>query len=328
MRHGCTSTPVLRQGSGCSCHRWVCFESWGVPPHISNGSGSAFSRTICSSRGGRRENGSAALHFYCLARKVGQLFSTGTLAPHKDFFPRAQWVTNLFRASKLSAEEASAEFLRCFSGCRSNLQNLEAVVKHQAYERDEAVRVRIMEEVAMQQRPFKPQPLIMRFVTQFDGISRDRYKFLVLCGRSGTGKSSLARQLICDPLETLELNCAGGAEPDLRGCNRLLHRAVLFDEGTPKMVLGQKKLFQAGPNWIQLGMSTTNCHSYKQMLGRVPLIITSNTWMELCQELSPADSEWIHANQVLVPIDEDVFEPRAAVVQGFEEEAAEPAWVE
>ena len=144
----------------------------------------------------------------------------------------------------------------------------------------------------------------MRFVMQFNGISRDRYKFLVLCGRSGTGKSSLARQLICDPLETLELTCAGGAEPDLRGYNRLLHRAVLFDEGTPKMVLGQKKLFQAGPNWIQLGMSTTNCHSYQQMLGRVPLIITSNTWMELCQELSPADREWIHANQILVPIDE------------------------
>ena len=109
----------------------------------------------------------------------------------------------------------------------------------------------------------------------------ERYKFLVLNGRSRTGKTCLARQIVCPPHETLELNCAGGSEPDLRGFSRLKHRAVFFDEGTPMMVLKQKKLFQAGPTWTQLGMSTTNCHSYNVMLARIPLIIASNTWEEV-----------------------------------------------
>ena len=74
------------------------------------------------------------------------------------------------------------------------------------------------------------------------------------------------------------------------------------------MVLKQKKLFQAGPSWTQLGMSTTNCHSYTVMLARIPLIIASNTWVEMCSGLTPCDFEWIQSNQVLLNITETVFE--------------------
>ena len=159
----------------------------------------------------------------------------------------------------------------------------------------------------MQQRAFQPQPAIEPWLAQYKGLAKERCQFLGLVGPSRTGKTCLARQLVCPPTETLELNCATGAEPDLRPFTRSSHKAILFDEATPKLVLAQKKLFQAQPAWVQLAATTTSCHGYKVMLGRVPLIIASNTWVELCEELSPADREWIMANQVLVPFEEKAF---------------------
>ena len=165
---------------------------------------------------------------------------------------------------------------------------------------------------------------------QFSGLARDRYKFLVLVGRSRTGKTCYARQLCCPAHQTLELNCAAGAEPDLREYDCDKHGAILFDEASPAMVLLQKKLFQAQPAWVQLGSSTTNCHSYKVMLGRVPLIICSNSWLEQTEQLTEADREWITANQVLVTVDAPVWkaghyvQERDSAQQAVEEEVCLP----
>ena len=188
-----------------------------------------------------------------------------------------------------------------------NISTLELILARDRRERDEALRLRILEAVRKQQRPFKPQPGIARWLAQYVMPYRERYSFLVLVGRSKTGKTCLGRQLCCQPHETLELNCATGAEPDLRAFDRELHKAILFDEATPKMVLQQKKLFQAAPAWIQLASSTTNCLGYSVMAAAVPLIIASNTWKELCVELSAADLEWIQSNQILVEINDVVY---------------------
>ena len=283
-------------------------------------------RLFGSQRGGRRENSPAALHYYCQAKKIGQLLSAGSLCAHLDFAVKSQWVQKLFTSYKLAAAEASRAFLSCFSGAKMNLANLDLVRQRDQEERDEAERRRILQDVAVQQRAFKPQPAIEPWLQQYKVLPKERYMFLVLVGPSRTGKTCLARQLICLPHETLELNCATGAEPDLRSFTRSAHKAILFDEAPPKMVLAQKKLFQAQPAWMQLAATTTSCHANKVMLGRVPLIIASNTWVELCEELSPADREWIMANQVLVPIEEKVFfEDEVASTVPPAEEVVAPA---
>ena len=89
----------------------------------------------------------------------------------------------------------------------------------------------------------------------------------------------------------------------------LEHQGVLFDEGTPAMVLKQKKLFQVQPAWVDLGMSTTNCYSYRVMMGMQKLMICSNTWLEQLQELSAADKEWIESNQILEHVVAPLWEP-------------------
>ena len=55
-------------------------------------------------------------------------------------------------------------------------------------------------------------------------------------------------------------------------------------------------------------------------------MIASNTWLELCANLSDADREWILANQVLVRIDEKVFfEDDVASTEPPAEEVLAPA---
>ena len=133
---------------------------------------------------------------------------------------------------------------------------------------------------------------------------RDRYKFLVLTGRSRTGKTRYAMHLFGDVSRTLELNCAAASEPDLRTFDPEHHSAVLFDEASAAMVLKQKKLFQAPPCWIQLGASTTNCHSYEVVMAGCKMIICSNRWDEELEALGEADREWLNANSVKVRVDD------------------------
>ena len=118
-----------------------------------------------------------------------------------------------------------------------------------------------------------------------------------------------ARQILGDVTSILELNCSTGTEPDLRAWNPTVHQGIIFDEGTPAMVLEQKKLFQAQAAWIALGTSTTNCHAYAVMVAQQRFIICSNTWLELLQRLSEADREWLGTNSVVVRVDGPLWLP-------------------
>ena len=159
----------------------------GVAPFLSGGSGSNMARMLGSPRGGRRENSSAALHFYCQVQKIGQLFNAGSLTKYHDFAVKPQWVQKLFTACKVDAVEASRAFLSCFSGAKMNLANLDLVRQRDQEESDEAARLRILKDVATQQRQFKPQPEIDPWLQQYRGLAQERYKVLVLVGKSRTG---------------------------------------------------------------------------------------------------------------------------------------------
>ena len=92
------------------------------------------------------------------------------------------------------------------------------------------------------------------FLEQFARI-RSRYKFLVLQGESCTGKTIWAKWLFGNPELVLEVNYASCPEPDLREFKPLLHKGILFGEANAKMVLRQRKLFQAPPTSVRLGAS-------------------------------------------------------------------------
>ena len=119
------------------------------------------------------------------------------------------------------------------------------------------------------------------------------------------GKTVWAKHVTDNPEEILYVNCAGCPEPDLR-LLRPHHKGVLFDEASPSMIFRQKLLIQAPPDWILLGCSTTNCHSYQVYVSGLMFIICSNKWTSDVQAFkNEEDKEWLEANSTLLVVGDE-----------------------
>ena len=133
--------------------------------------------------------------------------------------------------------------------------------------------------------------------------------FLVQEGRSRTGKMWWAHNKFGDPSLVLDVNRASTPEPDLRAFRPLHHRAILFDEATPPMVLQQKKLFQSPNMDVQLGCNTTNCHAHVVFVSGVGMIIACNDWSARVRDLPRCeDRDWLAANYFLECVSDPGFE--------------------
>ena len=153
---------------------------------------------------------------------------------------------------------------------------------------------------------WKHLPETERFLAQFHKPLR-RHSFLVLSGPSRLGKTVYARSLCPPNMAVLEINCAGGAEPDLRAYRLSKHGLILFDEIVAGQVERQRKLFQAQSAPVQLGCSATNCHSYTVFTWRKPMVLCSNNWESSLLELRKADQDWVKANSIVLHVTEPMW---------------------
>ena len=144
------------------------------------------------------------------------------------------------------------------------------------------------------------------FLTQFDE-PQHRYKFLVLSGPSRVGKTAFARTLYEAGKEVLEVNCASGDEPNLRAYRLRRHGLILFDEIVASQVAQQRKLFQAQSACGGRGLFW-NCHSYDVIVWRKRLVLASNNWHTSLAGLSVPDQEWIHANSIVLDVEEAMWQ--------------------
>ena len=133
-----------------------------------------------------------------------------------------------------------------------------------------------------------------------------RKKFLVLEVKSGVGKTEFVRGLF-GPDKTLELNCAGIGAVNLRDFKPLEHKVVLWDEASPELVLGNRKLFQCPPCWIDLGHSATGSFVYKVWVNEALFVIVTNRWASALEELVREDRGWVQANQVRVHVTQPLW---------------------
>ena len=149
-------------------------------------------------------------------------------------------------------------------------------------------------------------PKVQACLNQFKK-PRHRYRFLVLAGPSRVGKIAFVKSLCGPGMETLEVNCSSGAEPDLKAYRFRRHEVVLFDEIEAEQVAAQRKLFQAQATPVQLACSATNCYSYEVFVWRKKLVLASNNWHSSLSMLPAADRAWIQANSIVLDVDEPMW---------------------
>ena len=162
-------------------------------------------------------------------------------------------------------------------------------------------------ELTASAKPFLSFPEATKFLEQFDTCQR-RYRYLVITGASRLGKTMFARSLAKEGWGTLELNCAGGSEPDLRAYRLREHDCIVFDEITAFQVVKQKKLFQAAPCFVELGCSTTNCHSYKVYVHRRKMVLCTNTWLSDLKQMAEDDASWLEENAILLHVTQPMWQ--------------------
>ena len=58
---------------------------------------------------------------------------------------------------------------------------------------------------------------------------------------------------------------------------------------------------------VDLGMSNTNCHSYKVLVSGTRMVICSNDWTSRKEQLSLEDAAWLDANSIQVKVNEPMW---------------------
>ena len=199
------------------------------------------------------------------------------------------------------------EYIKIVTNVSGNLDNLRRLEREQASQVLSAKLAHIKLCLAGTMLPFKKFAEVDAFKEQFAQI-RARYKFLVIEGQSKTGKTYFTKWMLGTPDRVFETNCAACPEPELRDFNHLVHQIILFDEASPSMVIAQKKLFQGPPCFVELGCSTTNCHSYKVLVSGTMLVICSNGWSEAVAGMAlQADKDWLAENSIVLNIGKQVM---------------------
>ena len=274
------------------------FEFQATKPHLSQTVGGV----LCSSTS---RTSWAGFFYCCILEKSGTLFSEASKLPFKGFLVQPNWILNLVQSRKLEIDIARTLLVQCVNASR-HVKELEAHERHleeEAVQKAQAEAYRLLGATLKQQKTYEEADA---FVKQFAAPAH-RYKFLVLSGPSRVGKTAFARSLCTSGFETLEVNCASGAEPDLRAYRLSKHDLILFDEIQAQQVADQRKLFQAQSAPVQLGCSATNCHSYEVFVWRKKMVLASNNWFSSLAAASDADRAWIVANSIVLVIDQPMW---------------------
>ena len=213
---------------------------------------------------------------------------------------------NLVQARKMDPQVARAEVIKT----ANNLPRLpQHLAKYVVELRQQRLHDRIEEierEFAGSERPFKTFAEIERWKEEH-ATARPRYRFLVLVGPSGLGKTQFAKSLVRKG-RSLELNMASAPEPNLKEYDHEQHDLILFDECSAQKVLLQKKLFQAPLSAVALGQSTTGCFAYSVWVHAKLLVVASNVWHHDVHELRKADADWLAANSLVLDVKEPLWQ--------------------
>ena len=164
------------------------------------------------------------------------------------------------------------------------------------------------QQLAKEAFPFvEHPPEVQQFTKQFsqpeDQPLLRRTKVLVIIGPTSIGKSAFCKSL-WTPEKTYVVNCQNMVgEPYLKPWaeNYQEYTSILFDEGTWKLVIENKMLFQGGEDILHLSMSKTGMYTYPVFMWGVPLMICSNNfWAGFDEERDAGDKEYLKENCIFL----------------------------
>jgi hypothetical protein len=258
--------------------------------------------------GARVRGTHCAAMYYVLAPKLGVLFAHGTQRPFTGFVVSPTWVMVLLQQEKIAVKVAREQIVRTGNNLTRRLADFD---KWQ----DEIATARLRSSIAARTerlettlRPFVSLPVVDRWWATYSTGDHHRKPFLVLEGPSQVGKTAYARSLCGDPSATLELNCANTTMVQLKAFDSGRHKAIIWDELAAKVVVAEKKVFQAPCCLLDLGASPTGQHVYHVYLADTVHIICSNKWTSDLGGLTWEDRLWITKNQVHVVVDQPLWQ--------------------
>ena len=275
--------------------------SWqGCMPHISRG----FSPTR------QRAVGSNACFYYLQCPKIGAVYQAANIRPFDDYLVSGEWAFNLLQQSKMTIADARDQIIRSAKNLQRLLPNLEAYERCVTEKSLQEHISKIEGQLAAQSKPFIRIESIEKGKEDHKPV-KPRYKFLVLVGPSGLGKTQYAKSLVGRG-RALELNMAAAPEPDLKGFDTSVHDLILFDECPAKVILRQKKLFQAPAVKVALAASVTGCYSYSVWVHQKLLVVCSNVWQYELRTMPQEDREWLQCNSLVYTVESPLWVEDAA----------------
>ena len=312
----CTQT--LEQSRAVRVHAHLCCRAFqrmnieypsllawqGSEPHISRGFSQSKQRAV----------GGNACFYYLQCPKIGVVYQAGNIRPFDDYLVSGEWVFNLLQQQKMTISDARAQIIKSAKNLQRLLPNLEAYSKCLSDQKLEEHMAQVQQQLAAAAKPFVRIESIERWKQDHLAI-RPRYKFLVLVGPSGLGKTQYAKALVPGG-RALELNMAAAPEPDLKAFDHETHDLILFDECPAKVILRQKKLFQAPAVKVALAASVTGCYSYTVWVHQKLLVVCSNVWHYELRSLPSEDRDWLLSNSLVYTVEQPLWEDEDAAHNG------------
>ena len=221
-------------------------------------------------------------------------------------------ILTLWRSRKLSHKQAIEQLHVCRG---HNIINLVRDIRyHEEQEKLAAWSVQRREVCRLLQltmRPFIQHPVVLSWKQQYEqwnyGVLK-RFNTLVLRGPTQLGKTSYAESIFGEAA-TLTVQCQGLGNdlPSLREFCRDTHKCIVFDEVDVQQILGNKALFQAGKNVLELSQSKCGGFRYSVWPYQTALICCSNNFPVSEKEglKDVADINWIKGNTTVVELAAD-----------------------
>ncbi len=276
-------------------------------------------------RGSRSASAAYAGAFYLQIEKYGTVWSDGSVQPFRNYAVKDYWITSLLAGEKVNFNVARRMYLRCVTRAENNIRQLEYVERAQSEMDAAAEREANEAQILKTQAEFITIPEVEAWKEQYQQ-AKSRYKFLVLDGKSQTGKTRFAYSLSPPPTtagsspppipgqqppsrlpsKVYYCDCSGGL-PDLRKFNRRLHKVIVLDEISPKQAIVLKKILQCSNDDALMGASPTMQHAYVVNTYRTMIVITTNTWQAGIGKMPGADYEWLQANSVVINVQQPLW---------------------